>query len=209
MEDFPMQNLEDIISQYKNKWINVHLSEIDKGNDFYLFTTLHDTEHDIYSNIGHLGIKNEGNGRWKIIDFEIDRQYRGQNYGAVMLEEALGGIAKLNDTEKIYMYGEISSVYIEDRNNYKSVKDTLGYEKLKKFYASLGFGFEDDTSFYKQTFKSAIPDWQKLIRYAIEIKDLKLEIAFKDIILETYEKVRHHMKSNFLGRYLLKKIENR
>uniref|UniRef100_UPI001C5CB2D6 hypothetical protein n=1 Tax=Staphylococcus haemolyticus TaxID=1283 RepID=UPI001C5CB2D6 len=56
---------------------------------------------------------------------------------------------------------------------------------------------------------SAIQDWQNSIRYAIEIKDLKLEIALKDIVLETYEKTIHLMQSDLFGRYLLKKIRNR
>lgn len=209
MEDFPMQNLENIISQYKDKWINVHLSAIDTNDDFYLFTTLHDNSDDYYTNIGHLGIKYEGNSKWKIIDFEIDRQYRGQSYGAAMFAEALGGIAKLNDTENVYLYGDISSVYIENQNSYKNVKETIGYKKLKRFYLNLGFTLKDDTRFYKQTSISAIPDWQNSIRYAIEIKDLKLEIAFKDIVLETYEKTIHLMQSDVFGRYLLKKIRNR
>ncbi|HGO3224250.1 TPA: hypothetical protein ACK0ZC_002545 [Staphylococcus aureus] len=44
-----MQNLENIISQYKDKWINVHLSAIDTNDDFYLFTTLHDNSDDYYT----------------------------------------------------------------------------------------------------------------------------------------------------------------
>ncbi|MDG6600744.1 hypothetical protein QWY52_13410 [Staphylococcus aureus] len=204
-----MQNLENIISQYKYKWINVQLSAIDTNNDFYLFTTLHDNSDDYYTNIGHLGIKYEGNSKWKIIDFEIDRQYRGQSYGAAMFAEVLDGIAKLNETENVYLYGDISSVYIENQSSYKNVKETIGYKKLKRFYLNLGFTLKDDTRFYKQTSISAIPDWQNSIRYAIEIKDLKLEIAFKDIVLETYEKTIHRMQSDFFGRYLLKKIRNR
>ncbi|WP_180549086.1 hypothetical protein, partial [Staphylococcus haemolyticus] len=189
-----MKNLDNIISQYNYIWIKIHLSAIDTNDDFYLFTTLHDNSDDYYTNIGHLGIKYEGNSKWKIIDFEIDRQYRGQSYGAAMFAEALGGIAKLNDTENDYLYGDISSVYIEKQNSYKNVKETIGYKKLKRFYLNLGFTLKDDTRFYKQTSISAIPDWQNSIRYTIEIKDLKLEIAFKDIVLETYEKTIHLMQ---------------
>ncbi|MBI5973912.1 hypothetical protein [Staphylococcus caledonicus] len=204
-----MHNQENKISQYKDKWINVQFNAIEKEEDFYLFTTLHNDKDDYYINIGHLGIKYEGSSQWKIIDFEIDRQYRGQNYGAAMLVEALEGVTKLSNTQNIYLYGEISSVYIEDRNNYMDINESLGYKKLKMFYQKLGFTFEDDINFYKHTSVEAVPDWQQVMKYSMEIEELKVEIAFKDIILEAYEKSRYQMQSSFLGRLLLKKFEDK
>ena len=204
-----MQRLKDKVVPYKNKWINVHLNAIDSSKDFYLYVTLHNENGNIYNNIGLLGIKYERNGFWKIVDFEINRQYRGQNYGLAMFSEALTGIFLLNTEKEVYVYGEIPNLYIEDRNKYQAITESKDYCKLKDFYQSINFEFINDKKFYKQVSVTSIEEWQENIQKVMEIKDLKIELAFKDIILESYEREMSDIKASLLGRYVIKRVENK
>ncbi|WP_215392835.1 hypothetical protein [Staphylococcus aureus] len=208
-----MQNLEGRKKQYKDKWIHVKLdSEIigkSYNEEFYFYTTLHNEMDNDKPNVGHLIFKYEGNDQWKITDFEIAKQYRGQSYGAAMFIEALSVIERLNTSREVYVHGEISGAYIENRYNYKNVKLSTGYKKLKKFYKDLGFNLDADTRFYKSLPVELISDWQSIIKYTMEVKDLKLELAFKDIIIESHEKTRSLLEDSLLGRYILKRIESR
>lgn len=204
-----MQRLKDKVVPYKNKWINIHLNTIDKSKDFYLYVTLHNEKDNMFNNIGHLGIKYEASGLWKIMDFEINRQYRGQNYGLAMFSEALTGIRLLNQEKDVYVYGEIPNIYIGDSNKYQTITESKDYCKLKEFYQNINFDFINDKKFYKQLNVTSISEWQENIQKVMEIKDLKIETAFKDIILESYEKEMSEIKSSILGRYIIKRVENK
>lgn len=203
-----MQNLKDKVTKFKNKWINVHLNAIDKYENFFLYVTLHNDKENLFTNIGHLGIKFENNGKWRIVDFEIERQYRGQDYGSAMFYEALSGIKILNKTTDIIIYGEISMVYMEDQKKYQDIEECKSYWKIKKFYQDLDFKFTNDIKFYKQITVDTLQDWQKIIEYVIEIKELNMENVFKDIVLESYEKEMNDIQSSMIGRYVLRKVKN-
>lgn len=194
--------------KFQNKWIKVDILGELKPKDFYVSSVILNEKDNDFNNCGHVFIKYEGKGTWKITDFEIDNHVRGQNFGAAMILNALRYIEILqNEHEDIEnlktVHGIIGLIFIDDYDG-KDVNKSSGYKKVKDFYERLDFDFYDDISFKKDVSNSNINDWMKYIESQIQIRELKVENAVQKEILKQYENSLNHIESKWLGRILLK-----
>lgn len=198
---------EKLFKQFQNKWIKVDvMGELNQKN-FYISAVLLNDRQNEFTNNGHIFIKYEGSGVWKITDFEIDSQLRGQNFGAAMVLNAMQYIDKLQSEHEFIkqaqkVHGIIGLVFIDD--DHEDVRDSEGYFKVRNFYKGLDFEFKDAITFSKDLTNTNLNEWIKFIQSQMEIKQLKLENAVQRQILEQYENQLNHIESKWLGKLLLK-----
>ncbi|HCV2365139.1 TPA: hypothetical protein SGW21_002273 [Staphylococcus aureus] len=187
-------------TKYKQKWITV-LYEVADYKPI-IMVLLHHHNQDNIANAGYLKMDyDDYSNTWIIKDIEIDRKFRGQNYGAAMILRALKKVYTLRNEHTINgVSGQIAAIYT-DRTTCKGLD---AYSKIRGFYERLGFYFESDMIFKKVVNCDSLLEWCHTIEAVIENKDLRFDLAISRQLLDSLEVDINKLKSHWLGRHLIK-----
>lgn len=194
---------------YKDSWFKVKLNHNSHDNDFYIRIILLSEKDNDSSHNGHLVIKYEESKKaWWIVEININKKYQSQNYGAAMILQGIKTIRYLTETypestKASYIHGLIGGIFIKDISMDEPITKSKGYWKIKAFYEYLGFGFIDDIHFEKDLSQTSLYEWEQRIELSIQVSELKLELAIKNQVLQSYEDDIKYVESKRLGRYLL------